>query len=343
MTFEEEMEKLKADAIAEVEDLDNGELVDDNINDEDNGENNDTIEEDSIDDLGENDNSSDNDESENGRNDDKSGDDNSGDNDSDNGDNDFSPIDVDFAGQKITLKNKDELSSFLKRGAEALTRPEDTMKTEKAIIEQGQLNQDDLKLLVDIKNGDLNALAKLAESSKIDHLDIVDSSASEYKGTFEPTSPSAVEEVAAEIVRDKEHAVKFQDVLHSSGSNDFVNSLSSNADHLRSFSMHVKSGLAEKAMPEARTNFALYGGNFFEHYKASAIKIAQSELDTQPNLDKSTKNNERTLTEKEKELRKKASSNSTINKNSGSNAKTYDDVMDLSNEDFESLKRNIKK
>jgi hypothetical protein len=193
----------------------------------------------------------------------------------------FTPIEIEVGGHKVKITSQEDLMAYVTKGAESFSKKEDKFVNEKTILEQGQLTADDLKLLVDAKNGSKEAIAKLAEIGKVDVFDLDSEMASQYKGQFEPYIESDVDKVANEILADVEHATTFRNISNNLP-RDFMNAVSSNAEALKNFSGHIKSGLAQEVIPMAITAQMRYGGSFMDHYvdigqKVSAGKTAKEE------------------------------------------------------------------
>lgn len=280
-------------------------------------------------------------------NDEKDNDDNSEnkDDDSDNDDNgdaddndddeskddkklDFKPIEIEIAGQKIVLNSEEELRAMLSKGAESLAKQDNSLSLEKTIIEQGKITADDLKLLIDAKNGDPKAIAKLAANSKIDILEVDADDADKYVPTFQPTVISDTEKAAREIASDVEHAEVFTKIA-SGLPMDFKQAIMSNANDLKTFSQHIKSGLAQQIIPEAMKLTFTEGISFSDAY----VKVGM-ELSTKQQEPKKA---ERTLTDREKELRKKASEQGNNQGNGSKKKLTVDDIANMPIEEFEKL------
>lgn len=193
----------------------------------------------------------------------------------------FTPIEIEVGGYKVKITSQEDLMAYVTKGAESFSKKEDKFVNEKTILEQGNLTSDDLKLLIDAKNGSKEAIAKLAELAKVDVFDLDSEMASQYKGQFEPYIESDIDKVANEILADVEHATNFRNVSNSLP-RDFMNAISSNAEALKNFSGHIKSGLAQEVIPMAITAQMRFGGSFMDHYvdigqKVSANKTAQAE------------------------------------------------------------------
>ena len=303
------IEDLEAEALKEInesgennsETSDDGEK-NDNENQEDNSEDNiENKDNDSIDDEQEN---------------------------KDNSKLEFKPIEFEINGQKIILNSEAELKAMLSKGAESLTKQDNSLSLEKTIIEQGKITADDLKLLVDAKNGDAKALAKLAKNSKIDILEVEADDDEKYIPTFQPTVISDTEKVAREISSDVEHAEVFTKIA-SGLPKEFKQAIMSNANDLKAFSEHIKSGLAQQIIPEAMKRTFTEGISFSDAY----VKVGLELSNKQPEQKKV----ERTLTDREKELRKKASEQGNNQSNDGKRKLTVDDIANMPIEEFEKL------
>ena len=241
----------------------------------------------------------------------------------------FKPIEFEIAGQKITLKSEDELKAMLSKGAESLSKQDNSLDLENEIIKQGKITADDLKLLIDAKNGDAKAIAKLAANANIDILEVEADDADKYVPTFAPVIISDVEKVAREISADIEHANQFTKIA-SNLPQDFKAAIMSNANDLKTFSEHIRNGLAQQIIPEAMKLVYTKGINFADAYVAVGTELTQTKQEP--------KKEERNLTDREKELRKKASESGNNQSNSGKKALTVDDIANMSDEDFANLK-----
>ncbi len=332
MSYEEELEALQAEAMDELEGETNDTDTDDNQHEEstDTSDNEGEIEDDGED----SERNEDEDDYEDGEElddqedeDDEIDDDDTSDNsdsDSSEDSNDFEPVEVTIGGQTITLNSQEELLQFVQK--------KDTGKTKSRksdidqVVEQGKLSQDDLALLIDAKNGNKAAIAKLAKDSGIDIYDIDDDAAAGYKQQFQAQLATEVDNVASDIMEDTQLHETFKQVV-STVPQDFAGVLSTDANALKHFAGHVKSGLAQKIIPEAMKQQMLQGGTFLENY--AKIGREMSESKEAPEKSK-TKRKENPRAEK---LRKRASNQK--GKNKGTKTKvTGDDVWNLSDEDF---------
>lgn len=241
----------------------------------------------------------------------------------------FKPIEFEISGQKITLKSEDELKAMLSKGAESLSKQDNSLDLENEIIKQGKITADDLKLLIDAKNGDAKAIAKLAANSNIDILEVEADDADKYVPTFAPVIVSDVEKVAREISADVEHANTFT-AIASALPQEFKDTIMSNANDLKTFSEHIKSGLAQQIIPEAMKLVYTKGMKFSDAYVAVGLELTQTKQEP--------KKEERNLTDREKELRKKASESGNNQSNGSKKTLTVDDIANMSDEDFANLK-----
>ena len=310
------IEDLEAEALKEINESNEG-----NSENSDNGENNDNENQDENSEDNTNDENDDSNNDVDDKNDDES-------EDKDDTKVEFKPIEFEIAGQKIVLNSEEELKAILSKGAESLSKQDNSLSLEKTIIEQGKITADDLKLLIDAKNGDAKALAKLAQNSKIDILEVDADDAEKYVPTFQPVIISDTEKVAREIANDKEHAEVFTKIA-SGLPMEFKQAIMSNANDLKAFSNHIKSGLAQQIIPEAMKRTFTEGISFSDAYVKVGLELSKKEPEK--------KKEERILTDREKELRKKASEQGNNQSNSGKKKLTVDDIANMPIEEFEKL------
>ena len=237
----------------------------------------------------------------------------------------FEPVEIEVNGINVKIESLEEMIAFAKKGASTYNQKPETFVEEKAIIEQGKLSIDDLKLLVDARNGSPEAIAKLAKLSGVDTFDIDETTADKHTQKFQPTVQSEVDKVATDILRDESLAVSFRNTV-SSLPQDFVSMVTSDASMLKDFARHVKEGIAQEIIPLAVKAQMMNGGTFFDNYsKVGQDLVAQ----------KNTKSaNERVITDKEKELRERADKANTKNTETKRTVSDAQDVWDLSDEEF---------
>lgn len=243
----------------------------------------------------------------------------------------FTPIEVVVNGHKISIESQAELVAFATKGLTGDSKKVKEDSEADSYVKQGKLTKEDLTLMIDAKNGDANAIAKLAEIANIDVLDVEAKNAANYKPKFEPQFDSDSERAAQEIMQDTSHAEEFRNISNTLPG-DFINELAGDAQKLRAFSGHIKSGLAQKAIPLAIKEQATNGGDFFSAY----AKVGRELSNVKP-ADSTTKEvkQERVVTEKERKMRERAK----LSKDSGEKSKKTDadDIWNMTDADFINL------
>lgn len=311
--FDEELEKLIKDAMDEREEIEN-----DGRNEDDGEENSNSGESDE----GDHENESEEDSYRTERDGDE---DKNQTNDETDVKSTFKPIEVDVSGVKVTINSEEEMLAFVKKGASTFNKEQESFVEEKTIIEQGRISAEDLKLLVDAKNGSKEAIALLAKKANIDILDVEAEMADSYKQQTQYQIQTEVDKVADEILSDTELASEFRKVIGILPS-DFVNEVTTNARDLKAFAGHIKNGMAQKVIPMAITSQIVNGGTFLENYNKVGMELAQKEQ--QPKQ-------ERNVGEREQNLRKRASSGTGHNDSKTTNSSK--DIWEMSDEEFENL------
>ena len=110
---------------------------------------------------------------------------------------------------------------------------------------------------------------------------------------------------------------------------EFKAKIMSNANDLKTFSEHIKNGLAQQIIPEAMKLVYTKGMNFSDAYVSVGLELTQTKQEP--------KKEERNLSDREKELRKKASESGNNQSNGGKKTLTVDDIANMSDEEFEKL------
>ncbi len=332
--MDDELEKMMQDALNEVEGLDNDTTDDESEQEEsasttdDGGEDQDFEQHDEEDEssLDQEDEYIDEDEdTENSEGEHVDGSDDQ-DIDSKESSQDFEPIEVEVSGQKISIDSKEEMLAFIKKSANSMGSKRQRKSKNDQIVEQGNLSEDDLALLIDAKNGDPQAIAKLAKDSNIDVYDLSDDG--KYDRKFNPQFMSEADEVAEDILADTELATTFKEVV-SSLPPEFTSAIATDAKALKHFSGHVKSGLAQRILPQALKAQLLNGGTLLDHY--ATIGREMSKQESQPKEDSKEK---RVKNPRADNLRKRAKNNKGSNKGSKTKV-TGNDIWDMSDKDFD--------
>ena len=331
MSYEEELEQLQQDAMNEIEGNDDGADTNDSELEEstdepDNNREDENDREDTSRDEEENDYEDDeelDEEDLSDDDDDTTSDTDSVDEESDTG---FEPVEVTIGGQTISLNSQEELIAFVRKGGGANTPTRQRKSQNDQIIEQGALSESDLALLIDAKKGNKAAIAKLAKDSGVDIYDIDDDAASGYKQDFQPTYATEIDEVAQDIMEDTTLHTEFQSVVKNVPQ-DFAQLLASDPGALRNFAGHVKSGLAQKVIPEAIKQQMLHGGTFLDNY----AKIGREMSDEKKPAEQSkTKRKENPRADK---LRERAKNHKGSNKGTKTKV-TGEDIWNMSKDDF---------
>ncbi len=333
MSYEDELEQLQNEALAEIEGDDDAN-TDDNQQEESTSDTDDfredeedrgDIEADEEEDDSESDDEYLDDDEEEEEEDEEDTSDTTTDNSQNN--DDFEKVTVEINGQTITLDSDEELRAFVKnnRGNTVTSTPKKSQNDR--TIEQGNLSEADLGLLIDAKNGDPAAIAKLAKMAKVDIYDMDEDLADSYKPNFATQKVSAVDEVAENIMADKQHYENFSTVLKSVPQ-DFVNSISTNAEALGHFSDQIKSGMAQKVIPIAIKRQLLQGGSFLESYATVGREMTQEQSGKPEDSKTKRKTNPRA-----EKLKKKASNSRGSNKGTKT-TQNGEDIWAMSTEEF---------
>jgi len=241
---------------------------------------------------------------------------------------DFEAIKTKVDGQEISLNTQEEVKTFIERQNRNIQPSKKSLVEE--ITSQGNILEADLKLLADIKAGNIGALNKLAKENKMDLAD-VDEYEGDYETQFEPDVLSEVDVVIQNIGANKELAPKFNEVVNNLP-DEFLNAISTNAQDLVQFAGHVESGLAQELIPQAVKNAALNGGTLLENY----IKLGEAKA-AKAKETPTTKETKREVSEKEKNLRQRAGSDHDENKGGKTSDLSVDDIWNLSPEELSKL------
>lgn len=236
----------------------------------------------------------------------------------------FKPIEIEVNGIKVNIDSEEAMLAYVKEGAKNFKKEDSNLKEEETIIKQGNLSAEDLKLIVDAKNGSKEAIALIAKRAGVDILDVEEEMANNYRQQQEYYQQTEVDTVVNKILEDETHAAEFRRIAKALPT-DFINEVTSNAKDLQSFSNHIKSGIAQQVIPLAINSQMINGGSFIDNYNKVGYEMSQKQANKQV----------RTVSEKEEKLRKMASSgsghNTTVKKNS------TEDIWNMSDEDFAKL------
>ena len=241
-----------------------------------------------------------------------------------NNDTSFEPITVKVNGVNVDLESREEVEAYIRRNnAPAVKDPA------AQLIEKGGLSQEDIAMLIEMKNGNLSAYKAMVEKNNIDLVDI-----EEYDGDLElKHQPEILDPVAAraeEIFSDPMISEDFADAINSVPK-EFASALGKNINDLDYFADQVRSGVAKEIIAKANKAVAINGGSFTEHYLRINSEISKE-------APKQTKQNKtaRKINKKEVELRERAKAGKS--KSSGKKAGELD-VDDIWNTPLNELEQ----
>ena len=176
----------------------------------------------------------------------------------------FKPVTLTVDGRDFEVTSMEDFHRLATRGANVKAPRAESMVNEKNIIEQGKLSQADLTLLIDAKNGDANAIAKIAELGKIDVMDLTEDMSKDYAASFQMQQESEVDKVAREIM-DGNGEAQFRAASETTPQ-DFRDEIATNAGYLRAFATHITDGKAEGFIANAKRNAVMSGKTFMQCY-----------------------------------------------------------------------------
>lgn len=242
---------------------------------------------------------------------------------------DFEPITVKSGDFDIVIDNKEDMLAYIQKGVNAPIASKEK-SLESNIMEQGKLTQEDLTLLVDAKNGNKEAIAKLMEIAKVDALDIDEDMARDYKQEFQPYVETDIDKVANDIMQDNELTTQYQNITKQIDT-DFVEKVQGNAELLKNFAGHIKSGLAMEIIPQAMTHRMKHGGTFFDAYSTIGQQMVTNKA-KETTVEK--KPEKPAITQREKSLREKITDQRETSNDTGKPT-TSKEIWELTQEEFE--------
>lgn len=243
----------------------------------------------------------------------------------------FTPVTITANGKDYEIDNIEDLVKLAGRGANIKAPKTETLVDERNIISQAGLSKEDLTLLVDAKNGDANAISRLANMGKIDIMELTEDMGNNYQSQFQATPESDVDK-ASGVILDNGHGDSFQEAINTTPQ-DFRDALAGNAQYITAFNEHVQAGISGDAIATAERATVMNGGNFLDHYISAVNRIISSpQSEAKSTVQKKDK---RTVSEKEKLLRQKAGDGGT----SHHTAPPVDgsDIWDMSDKDFDEM------
>ena len=191
---------------------------------------------------------------------------------------DFVPVPLKSKNLTIEAKSMDELIQLAQQGLNYTQKTQELAKHRPIVdyVSKHNITQEDLHLLADLKSGNADALKSIAKQNGVDMLSLdadVDYKPSEANRM---SIPSEVDLVAESIMQDTDTATKIQS-LNQHIPDDFRAKLATDANMLRLYANDVKSGMAERILPEAVKLKAINpNADFLEIYSHVGMKIAES-------------------------------------------------------------------
>ena len=191
---------------------------------------------------------------------------------------DFVPVPLKSKNLTIEAKSMDELIQLAQQGLNYTQKTQELAKHRPIVdyVSKHNITQEDLHLLADLKSGNADALKSIAKQNGVDMFSLdadVDYKPSEANRM---SIPSEVDLVAESIMQDTETATKIQS-LNQHIPDDFRSKLATDANMLRLYANDVKSGMAERILPEAVKLKAMNpNADFLEIHSHVGMKIAES-------------------------------------------------------------------
>lgn len=182
----------------------------------------------------------------------------------------------------------DELKQMASKGMDYVkkTTALKPYRTMIAAMEQNGLSAEDINLLIDLKKGNKEAIAKIVSDSKIDVYDIPDSS--NYTPTEYRVQESQLDmkEMIADISKDSEFS-RTSDIYSKLDENSRT-AINSNPAMLAGLHQDIKSGLFDKVLPyaEKRAMIDGYSQPFLKYYMEAGSEYLKN-VNTQNNQIKS--------------------------------------------------------
>lgn len=211
-------------------------------------------------------------------------------------------------------------------------------KTISAMEENG-ISQDDINLLIDMKKGNKDAIAKFLQSSEIDTFDLPEKDDINYtpQDYGIDNNQAELEEVITTLRQDQDGFTKVNEAL-SKFDDTSKGMLYSQPQLLLGLDDDIKSGLYDKIMPEVNKVAALDGFNkpILEYYAMVGQRVIQQEQIKAANEAKLKQQKEQTY----KDNKKKASIPSTI---SAEVQKDIQNASDINTDDFWKWRKSIEK
>jgi hypothetical protein len=192
----------------------------------------------------------------------------------------FTPVEIKDRGFKIVVDKMEDLVTLAHKGLNYENKKKELAEARDihTFLNENQLSKEDLQTLIDAKKGNKAAILSLAQNAGVDIYDID----AEAKYTPQPANikNNEIAETISEIQSDTELFGEVSNILRVSPK-EFSQTISSDPQLLRHFAFgDVKTGIAQKAIPEAIKSYAInpakYPNGFLDAYVEASLKIVNT-------------------------------------------------------------------
>lgn len=242
------------------------------------------------------------------------------------------PMDIQANGMNVKASMNELVAGFQKgmnytQKMQALSGHSKDM----GIMKDNGLSTEDLNLLVEAKNGNKDALAKLMSNAKVDPLDLEEAKV-DYTPQDHGKAPLdfEMEQVKESIVADTEYSGAVQKAV-TDMPDDMYEVVSQNAGNLNALYQDVKAGIYQEVMPEVMKLQTLYGKTaptmemYMKVAEARQKRLADTAGEPKQETVKEVKDTKRKVN------RKRAASSSKPNK---AKVDVVEDINDLDDDEF---------
>lgn len=241
-------------------------------------------------------------------------------------------------GKDITPRNVEDVISLMQMGANYTKKMQLMTPMRKAVetLNKNDIKEDDLNFLIDVRNGDKEAIKQLLQKHKIDPMDL-DLENIDYKGKNHIATD---EEVSfAEILDDiKPNLTKIRDIMDTVWDSESKKKLLENPKMIRGLHEEIEMGRFEEiqAQVELEKTFGRYKGvSDLDAYIDIASKLTKQAIEQQQ------QEQYKTTAKKEAAKVNKAKAAPTRNKPTNNKATlTKADIFSMSDEEFNKLSIN---
>jgi hypothetical protein len=195
-------------------------------------------------------------------------------------------------GMDIPVKSIDEVYQLASMGANYKKKMQDIAPFRRSVsaMKEHNLTDEDIALLIDIKKGDKDALAKVVKDSKIDAIDL-DTEDVKYESKLygDDEATSNLKDIEETISKDPEYKTTVN-VVNNLWDSKSQEKLANNPDLIERLHYDVKNGIYEKVAPEAtRLEFLDQGRKSKLEYYVDAGRLIAQEEQAKAEAEKKTK------------------------------------------------------